>query len=110
MLGGNMESIREMVERRAYELFMARGGLHGYHIQDWVQAEKEVLAEQGDKVAIPVPKSKSEEKPKETSTVAAISTPSTPTKVAPTPEPTTTQTTSSEPAPAKKKAPLKKKA
>lgn len=37
-----MESVREEIERRAYELFMARGGQDGYHIQDWLQAEKEV--------------------------------------------------------------------
>ena len=37
--------IRSKIEKRAYELFLARGALHGYHMQDWEQAEKEVMAE-----------------------------------------------------------------
>lgn len=40
-----MESVREMIEKRAYELFLKRNGEHGYHIQDWIQAEKDVMAE-----------------------------------------------------------------
>ncbi len=32
----------EQIARRAYELFLARGGLHGYHEQDWFQAEREL--------------------------------------------------------------------
>jgi hypothetical protein len=38
-------SLRKKIEQRAYELFLARGGQHGYHIQDWNQAEKEALAD-----------------------------------------------------------------
>ncbi|NLP02246.1 MAG: DUF2934 domain-containing protein [Fibrobacter sp.] len=37
--------IRSKIEKRAYELFLARGARHGYHMQDWEQAEKEVMAE-----------------------------------------------------------------
>ncbi len=37
------ESIREQVERRAYELFVERGGQEGYHIQDWLQAEADIV-------------------------------------------------------------------
>jgi hypothetical protein len=44
-----MESMKEMIEKRAYHLFLKRGGLHGYHMQDWVQAEKEIKAEVGKK-------------------------------------------------------------
>jgi hypothetical protein len=40
-----MESIRDKVEKRAYELFLARGGENGYAIQDWLQAEKELHIE-----------------------------------------------------------------
>jgi hypothetical protein len=40
-----MESIREIIETRAYELFLARGGEKGYAMQDWLQAEKNVLSE-----------------------------------------------------------------
>ena len=42
-----MGSIREMIEKRAYELFLKRGGVHGYHMEDWMQAERESLAEAG---------------------------------------------------------------
>lgn len=41
-----MESLRERIAKRAYELFLARGGQHGYHIQDWAQAEKEIKEEE----------------------------------------------------------------
>ena len=37
-----MDNIHEQIERRAYELFQARGGQDGYHIDDWLQAEKEI--------------------------------------------------------------------
>jgi hypothetical protein len=40
-----MESIRELIEKRAFHLFIKRGGLHGYHMEDWIQAEKEISAE-----------------------------------------------------------------
>ena len=40
-----MESVRELIERRAFELFVQRDGQHGYHIQDWLQAEKDVLTQ-----------------------------------------------------------------
>jgi len=40
-----MASMREMIEKRAYELFLKRGGVHGYHMADWIQAEKEISAE-----------------------------------------------------------------
>ena len=33
------------IERRAYEKFVARGYVHGYDIDDWYQAERELLAE-----------------------------------------------------------------
>lgn len=45
-----MQSIQEQVAKRAFELFEARGGQHGYHIQDWLQAEQEV--------SVPAPKKK----------------------------------------------------
>lgn len=41
-----MESFKKKVEKRAYELFLARGGVDGYHIQDWNQAEKEIREEE----------------------------------------------------------------
>ncbi|MBI1734827.1 MAG: DUF2934 domain-containing protein [Candidatus Rokubacteria bacterium] len=33
---------RDAIARRAYELFQARGGQHGYEIEDWLQAEREL--------------------------------------------------------------------
>ncbi len=39
-----MDSLQEKIARRAFELFQARGGQHGYHIEDWLQAEKEIKA------------------------------------------------------------------
>jgi len=39
-----MASMREMIEKRAFELFLKRGGVHGYHMEDWYQAEQEIAA------------------------------------------------------------------
>jgi hypothetical protein len=36
---------RELIERRAYEIFRRRGGEPGDPAADWLQAEKELLAE-----------------------------------------------------------------
>lgn len=33
---------REDIARRAYEIYKARGGTHGYDIADWLQAEREL--------------------------------------------------------------------
>lgn len=40
------DSIKEKIEKRAYQLFLKRGGVHGYAMEDWAQAEKEIAAEQ----------------------------------------------------------------
>ena len=40
-----MDSAQDRIARRAYDLFVARGGQHGYHIEDWLKAEKEILSE-----------------------------------------------------------------
>jgi hypothetical protein len=32
----------DQIAVRAYELFEARGCLHGFHVQDWLQAELEL--------------------------------------------------------------------
>ena len=37
-----MEDLQVKIAQRAYELFQARGGQHGYHMADWFQAEKEI--------------------------------------------------------------------
>jgi hypothetical protein len=33
---------REDIARRAYEIYVQRGGTHGYDIEDWLQAEREL--------------------------------------------------------------------
>jgi len=37
------ETIQERVRRRVYELFEERGGTDGHEVDDWMQAEAEVL-------------------------------------------------------------------
>jgi hypothetical protein len=37
------DPITEAIARRAYELFLARGSEHGHDLQDWLQAERELL-------------------------------------------------------------------
>jgi hypothetical protein len=32
----------EQIARRAYEIYLARGGEHGRHQDDWTQAEREL--------------------------------------------------------------------
>lgn len=36
--------INKSIEEKAYSLFLERGGVHGYHLEDWAKAEKLVLA------------------------------------------------------------------
>lgn len=38
------QSIRERISRRAYELYARRGGEPGRDVEDWVQAENEILS------------------------------------------------------------------
>ena len=38
----NTVASHEQIARRAYEIFLARGGQHGHHEQDWAQAEREL--------------------------------------------------------------------
>jgi Protein of unknown function (DUF2934) len=33
---------REQIERRAYEIYLARGGQHGHDLADWIMAEREL--------------------------------------------------------------------
>jgi hypothetical protein len=70
-----MESVHEMIERRAYELFLARGGLNGYAIQDWIQAEKDVMAEIDNKKKAKATSQKPAEKPVEKPVEKAIEKP-----------------------------------
>ena len=38
-----MLSIEELIERRAYELYVQRGNQSGSELEDWLQAEADVL-------------------------------------------------------------------
>ena len=37
------DPLSEAIARRAYELFLERGGAHGRDIDDWLRAEQELL-------------------------------------------------------------------
>ncbi|MBP7654665.1 DUF2934 domain-containing protein, partial [Candidatus Dependentiae bacterium] len=39
------KSMNELIAERAYYYFLKRGGVHGYHHQDWSRAEAEIKAE-----------------------------------------------------------------
>ena len=36
------EPSQEQIARRAYEIYLSRGGAHGNHVDDWLQAEREL--------------------------------------------------------------------
>jgi len=42
---GRSEPSGEEIARRAYELYLQRGGEHGKDVEDWVRAEKELSDE-----------------------------------------------------------------
>ena len=44
-----MDSMREKIEKRAYEFYLARGGQPGNHEEDWARAEAEIKAEMAAK-------------------------------------------------------------
>jgi DUF2934 family protein len=37
------DPITEAIARRAHELFLERGSQHGHDLEDWLQAERELL-------------------------------------------------------------------
>jgi hypothetical protein len=36
--------MQELIARRAYQLYQDRGGAHGHDREDWLQAERELRA------------------------------------------------------------------
>ena len=36
---------REEIQLRAYQIYFERGGAHGHDVDDWLQAERELLYE-----------------------------------------------------------------
>jgi hypothetical protein len=47
----------EEIARRAYELYLARGGEHGFDMDDWIQAESELR----DRAGLPEDRQRSAE-------------------------------------------------
>jgi hypothetical protein len=47
---GEMLSMEERIERRAYELYVQRGNQSGSEVEDWLQAEAEVRQTQEDSI------------------------------------------------------------
>ena len=45
-----LDNARGLVEQRAYERFVARGGMHGSDLEDWLEAERDVLGSRGHTV------------------------------------------------------------
>jgi DUF2934 family protein len=37
------DPLTEAIARRAYQLFLERGGEHGHDVEDWLQAERELI-------------------------------------------------------------------
>ena len=42
-------SLYERTAQRAYELYLQRGKAHGYDVEDWLEAERQIVAQ------VPVP-------------------------------------------------------
>jgi len=42
-------ALNERIAQKAYELYLNRGQIDGYDVQDWLEAEKLVMAEMGSK-------------------------------------------------------------
>lgn len=97
-----MESVKELIEKRAYHLFLERGAVEGYHIQDWIQAEQEVMTKMEKKSASTVTTKKAAPKPK-TAAVKSKAEPEKTTVAKPSAAPVTPKAT------VKKKAAGKKK-
>ena len=42
------DDYRQRIEQRAYELYLSRGGAHGSDWEDWLAAERELIANRED--------------------------------------------------------------
>ena len=43
---GPTESIEDLIRQRAYDLYEQRGGEDGHDLEDWLNAEAEIIEEQ----------------------------------------------------------------
>jgi len=41
------EQLYALIAKRAYELYSERGSRHGYALDDWLEAEREILSRTG---------------------------------------------------------------
>ncbi len=39
-------STQKRIALRAYELYLQRGGMNGHEVEDWLQAEREIIQEE----------------------------------------------------------------
>ncbi len=46
----DLSPVEERIRRRAHEIYLECGGLDGSDLDHWLQAESEILGEQGKKV------------------------------------------------------------
>jgi DUF2934 family protein len=53
------ESVEEAIRRRAYELYLERGGAHGSAMDDWLRAEREIPSRQPRARGVASPRSSS---------------------------------------------------
>jgi hypothetical protein len=51
-----VRATQEDIAKRAYEIFIARGGEHGHHEEDWLRAERELTASRREEPVINVKK------------------------------------------------------
>ena len=42
-MNGNTDTVQDQIRMRAYELYEARGYVDGHDVEDWYQAEEELL-------------------------------------------------------------------
>jgi hypothetical protein len=43
----------DRIAARAYELYLARGGSHGQALEDWLEAERQVLNPESENSSVP---------------------------------------------------------
>jgi hypothetical protein len=46
-----MDMLHERIARKAYELYEQRGWQHGHDLEDWLEAERMILAEMKAQIA-----------------------------------------------------------
>jgi hypothetical protein len=51
---------QDLIQRRAYEIFQARGGREDLEVEDWLQAEREVDGRLPDEDELPAPEEEEE--------------------------------------------------